>query len=196
MKLLLYSGGINSTVALYKFKDVVDCLFIDYGQRSARMQREMAKYHCEKLGKKLIEIHIPSLGKVFYDGLGMRLNEPIVHRNVILLSIALTYAKERKYDEVIFATASEECLFEKDKPLIISTMKRLAETYGVKLSMPFVNLSKSLLVKMGVKRGIELEKTYSCLLGHKYHCGICSQCQARKIAFKEAGVRDETVYLR
>ncbi|BDC17657.1 7-cyano-7-deazaguanine synthase [Acidianus sp. HS-5] len=195
MKLLLYSGGINSTVALYKFKDV-DCLFIDYGQRSAKMQREFALYHCKKLNKKLVEIKIPSLGKAFYDSLGIRPNEPIVHRNVILLSIALTYAKERKYDEVIFATASEECLFEKDKPLIISTMKKLAEIYGVKLSMPFVNLSKSIIVKMGAKQGIDLGKTYSCFLGHKYHCGVCSECQARKIAFKEAGVKDETVYLR
>ncbi len=195
MKLLLYSGGINSTVALYKFKDA-DCLFINYGQRSARMQKEMALYHCKRMNKRFIEINIPSLGRSFYDGLGVRPNEPIVHRNVILLSIGLTYAKERKYDEVIFATASEECLFEKDKPLIISTMKRLAEIYGVKLSMPFVNLSKSILIKVAVKMGIDLNKTYSCLLGHKYHCGVCSQCQARKIAFKEAGVKDDTVYLR
>ncbi|AWR97871.1 7-cyano-7-deazaguanine synthase [Acidianus sulfidivorans JP7] len=194
--LLLLSGGLDSTSALYYLKNEISaCLFIDYGQKSARMERKFAKLNCDLLGKKLIEIKIPSLGKSFYEGEYLRPHEPIVHRNAILLSIALTYAKEKNYDEVIFTTVNEECKYETNKPAILNAMKELANAYNVKLRMPFLNLSKSIVLQIGIRNGLKPEYTYSCLLGHAKHCGKCSQCELRKLAFKALKINDPTIYM-
>ncbi|ARM76654.1 7-cyano-7-deazaguanine synthase [Acidianus manzaensis] len=194
--LLLLSGGLDSTSALYYLKnEISDCLFLDYGQKSAKMERKFAKLNCDILGKKLIDIRIPNLGKSFYEGETLRPHEPIVHRNVILLSIGLTFAKEKGYKELIFATINEDCKYETNKPLILKVMRDLANVYDIKLRMPFINLSKSIVLQIGIKNGLKPEYTYSCLLGHPKHCGKCSQCELRKMAFKNLNINDPTIYI-
>lgn len=194
--LLLTSGGLDSTSALYYLKNQnLDCLFVDYGQKSARMQRKYAKLNCDFLKKRLIEIDIPKLGEAFYEGKTLRPHEPIVHRNVILLSIALTYAREKDYDEVILGTISEDCRYETNKPWILKLMNSLAEAYGIRLVLPFINLTKDLVLKIGIEHGLEPIYTYSCLLGHPKHCGKCSQCEMRKTAFRLLKMEDPTQYI-
>ena len=120
---------------------------------------------------------------------------PIKHRNIILVSIALVYAKEKGYEEVILANVNEDCVYEQNKPKITSKLVELARELNVKLTMPFIGLSKSLVLKMGIKEGLNPEDTYSCMLGHKKHCGLCSQCELRKKAFLEANLKDPTSYM-
>ena len=58
-------------------------------------------------------------------------------------------------------------------------------------------LSKSDLLKTGIKNlGDSIFKTWSCYSNKKYHCGICESCNNRKIAFKEAKIKDKTKYLK
>ncbi|NON61177.1 7-cyano-7-deazaguanine synthase [Acidianus sp. RZ1] len=194
--LLLMSGGLDSTAAAFSIKERdYDCLFLDYGQRSAKMQRRYVKENCGKLGKRVIELDIKKLGDFFAEGYWMRPHEPIVHRNVILLAIAITYAKEKGYDKVILATVNEECDYETNKPNIIRELKRLGEVMGIEVNTPYINLGKSLLLKIGISHGMDPAKTYSCLLGHEKHCGKCSQCLHRKLAFKALGLIDPTQYI-
>ncbi|EWG07162.1 MAG: hypothetical protein ASUL_06573 [Candidatus Aramenus sulfurataquae] len=193
--LLLISGGLDSSAAAYYFKDkLMDCLYVNYGQRSNAMQLKSAKEICSELGKKLIYVNIKDMGKHFYDADWLRPHEPIRHRNVILLSFALVFAKERGYDEVIFPTVSDECVYETNKPKILEEMRRLGEILGVKLNMPFLHMSKPMVLKLGVMSGLDPSKTYSCILGKKYHCGKCSQCEMRKMAFREVKIADPTKY--
>jgi len=194
--LLLISGGLDSSSAAYYYKDKdYDCLYVNYGQKSASMQYKYAKLNCENLNKKLIYVNIRELGKAFYSDNWLRPHEPISHRNIILLSIALTFAKEKGYDEVIFSTVSDECIYETNKPEILKEFKNLGETLGIHVIMPFLNLSKAMVLKIGVSKGLDPVNTYSCLLGGKYHCGKCRQCELRKMAFKEAKLEDPTRYL-
>lgn len=79
------------------------------------------------------------------------------------MPIALVYAKEKGYDEVIFSLVYEDCKYESNKPKIIEELERLAELLGVKLTILFLNLSKSLVSKMGIDPSL----TYSCVLDHK-----------------------------
>lgn len=195
--LLLLSGGLDSSAAVYIFKKSrkLDCLFIDYNQKAAKMELRSARTICDKNDLRLINLKIKELGKLFVEGEHMIPHVPIKHRNIILVSIALVYAKEKGYEEVILANVNEDCVYEQNKPKITSKLIELARELNVKLTMPFIGLSKSLVLKMGIKEGLNPEDTYSCMLGHKKHCGLCSQCELRKKAFLEANLKDPTSYM-
>lgn len=196
--LLLMSGGLDSSSVAYyyakKGKDF-DCAFFNYGQRSAKMQYFASKKICEKIGKKLIVFEIKDVSKPFIDNGWLRPHEPIVHRNLVMIPVALAFAKEKGYEEVVLGTVKEDCEYEKERYYVIQKLKELGEVLGVKLSTPFAGFPKWLLLKIGVNSGLDPSLTYSCLLGHKYHCGQCSQCKKRIEAFKNAKIHDPTTYM-
>ena len=67
----------------------------------------------------------------------------------------------------------------------------------VEIALPQAELSKAEVIRLGVRLGVPLELTYSCMRGGERHCGTCIQCRARRQAFADAGVPEaETVYER
>ncbi|BFH72399.1 7-cyano-7-deazaguanine synthase [Sulfurisphaera javensis] len=198
--LLLMSGGLDSSSAAYYYTKKgldFDCLFVDYGQKSARMQLKSSSIICGKLNKKLLVANIKKLRNLFISSEDwLKPHEPIVHRNVIIIPIAIAFAKEKGYQEIIIASVKEDCEYEQNRYEIMNELKRLGEILGVKVSTPFAGMPKSFLLKIGVSSGLDPSLTYSCLLGHKYHCGQCSQCTKRKEAFKAANLPDPTKYLK
>ncbi len=195
--LLLLSGGMDSSSAAFMLRkrNEVGAMFFNYGQKSFKQQRKAVKKVTEMLEMDLIEVDVRGLGDVFSRGEWMRPHEPIKHRNVILLSTALTYASEKGYDEVVLATVNEDCEYEPNKQYILREFKSLGEVMNVKVSTPFVKLSKSMVLRIGVNNGLDPSVTYSCMLGHEKHCGKCSQCEHRKLAFMGAGIKDPTEYM-
>mgnify|MGYP001772623993 CR=1 FL=1 len=196
--LLLFSGGLDSSSAAYYFTKKglsFDCLFVNYGQKSARMQLRSCKIICEKLGKKLLIANIRKLRELFTSDEWLKPHEPIVHRNLVIVPLAITFAKEKGYNEVIIASVKEDCEYEGNRQDIVRGLKSLGEILNIKVSTPFAGLPKSFLLKIGVSSGLDPSLTYSCLLGHTYHCGQCSQCVKRREAFKDAKIEDRTKYL-
>ena len=55
---------------------------------------------------------------------------------------------------------------------------------------------KEIFIKWATSEKIPLEKTRSCIMWNKFHCGNCISCWAREAAFKKAGIDDKTVYLK
>ena len=63
-----------------------------------------------------------------------------------------------------------------------------------------------MVVKLGAELGVPWEYTYSCYAGYGFtksggrklpvHCGTCSNCKRRKLAFAQAGVTDPSVYAK
>ena len=199
VSLVLYSGGLDSTALVHylasKGEDF-DCLFVDYGQRSARQQLSYARENCERLGRRLIEARLSDIRRVFTEGMSVSPHEPVKHRNVILLTLALVLAAERGYKRVYWGTVKEDCVYEPNRERILEKLGELADLLSVEIIAPFRGMPKSFVLRLGVKHGMDPLKTYSCLLGHKAHCGVCSQCEARKRAFAEAGIQDPTEYMR
>ncbi|QKQ99235.1 7-cyano-7-deazaguanine synthase [Metallosphaera tengchongensis] len=194
--LFLVSGGLDSTSGMYRFKHVeYDCLHVNYGQRAYMEQSKFVKLHCRRLGKRLIEVDLKEMGKMFRRNEVFQLHEPIRHRNAVLLPLAIVYASEKGYSSVYVFTVSEECKYESNKPQVLNLMRRLADTLNTRLVFPFLGFSKALVLKVGISHGMNPFETYSCILGHKTHCGKCSQCEARKLAFQEARIPDKTRYL-
>ena len=65
----------------------------------------------------------------------------------------------------------------------------------IDIETPFAAMRKSEVIRRGCELGVPLELTMSCMNPKDgAHCGRCSKCRERKDAFREAGVRDPTVY--
>lgn len=64
---------------------------------------------------------------------------------------------------------------------------------GLEKEIGFFFWKKDLL-DFAIKTGLPVEKTWSCEKNRRYHCGRCSSCRSRAYVFKQAGVKDKTVY--
>lgn len=63
----------------------------------------------------------------------------------------------------------------------------------VRLTRPFGSMNKRQV--MVLSRGLPLELTMSCLSPvESLHCGQCNKCAERQAAFREADMKDRTVY--
>jgi len=65
----------------------------------------------------------------------------------------------------------------------------------VKLLRPFGEMNKRQVMELG--RGLPLELTFSCIspVGEQ-HCGQCNKCAERRMAIRQLGIVDRTVYGR
>jgi len=64
------------------------------------------------------------------------------------------------------------------------------------VSMPFLNMSKAQIVDLYYQLGYEkwIPLTRSCAKNIPTHCGTCTNCKERKLAFETAGKLDPTTY--
>ncbi len=135
-------------------------------------------------------------------------------RNAILLLVGLSHAESfyisrgERYDVYIGIRRETPVAMKDNTPEFLEEMNRMAEQAthhgGYRLLAPLITYDKDKLVELGEKLGVPWEYTYSCYAGKGFrkaggrrlplHCGVCSNCKRRKLAFKDAGVRDPSVY--
>lgn len=60
----------------------------------------------------------------------------------------------------------------------------------LRVEAPFVNMTKSEVVKLGLERNVPYELTWSCYEGKEKPCGVCGTCIDRAEAFRQNGVED------
>ncbi len=118
-------------------------------------------------------------------------------RNVVLLTKAAVYMARAKLSRVFvgllagnpFPDASREFLDAMARALSLGLAAPIA------IEVPFAQLHKADVIKLGHSLGVPLELTLSCMQpASGLHCGRCSKCRERRDAFREAGVEDRTTY--
>ncbi len=62
------------------------------------------------------------------------------------------------------------------------------------INAPLQYLTKSEIIKMGMKLGVPYELTWSCYNGGKQACGRCDSCQLRLKGFADSGFQDPIPY--
>jgi 7-cyano-7-deazaguanine synthase len=73
------------------------------------------------------------------------------------------------------------------------TALRVGAAVEIEIVRPLENLSKAAVMRLG--REYPLGETFSCIAPvDKLHCGHCNKCAERKQAFRDAKMRDPTVY--
>ncbi|MCC5834271.1 MAG: 7-cyano-7-deazaguanine synthase QueC [Opitutales bacterium] len=212
---LVYSGGLDSTVLLYDLlaKGVeTHALSIHYGQRHRR-ELDAAATICKELKVEHQVLELPQLQALFGDSSLTNTAIPVPsghyaaenmkstvvpNRNMILLSLATSWAIALKADSVSYAAHSgDHTIYPDCRPEFAETMNQaigLADWHALRLDRQFVDTSKADIVKLGIELGVPFDKTWSCYQGGELHCGRCGTCLERREAFYLNGIKDPTVY--
>ncbi|MEM8867825.1 MAG: 7-cyano-7-deazaguanine synthase QueC [Verrucomicrobiota bacterium] len=212
---LIYSGGLDSTVLLYHLQASghdVHALSVDYGQRH-RCELTRAESICHVLG---VPFQIADLSGIQSLLAGSSLTSPeievaeghyteenmkttvVPNRNMILLSLATGHAISIGAQSVAYAAHSgDHAIYPDCRNEFADAMAaaiKIADWNPVELARPFVNLTKADIVRCGAELDVPFEATWSCYKGGDLHCGRCGTCIERREAFDLAGVPDPTPY--
>ena len=212
-KLIIFSGGLDSTTMLYDYKDEIAlAVTFNYGSNHAKKEIECAKYHCKKLGIEHIIIPLDFMKKYFKSSLlegsdaipeghyaAENMKSTVVpFRNGIMLSIAAGLAESENLEYIMIANhAGDHTIYPDCRATFIDSMSE-AIAYGtynnIKIFAPYTNITKSDIVLRGTNLGIDYTKTWSCYKGGEHHCGKCGTCIERKEAFSDNNIEDKTIY--
>lgn len=212
--IIILSGGMDSVTLLHEYCDrIAVAITFDYGSNHAHQEIKCAKANCKKLGIEHIIIPLSFIRKHFSSSLlngaaavpeGHYADENmkstvVPFRNGIMLSIACGLAENRGLNYVMIANhAGDHSIYPDCRADFISAMSD-ALFYGtynkVRILAPYTNISKTDICRRGADLGVDYSKTYSCYKGGDIHCGKCGTCVERKEAFRDAGVKDPTIYL-
>ncbi len=210
--LLILSGGMDSTVALYEYMDEIGlAVTFNYGSKHNDEEIKRAILSCAKLGINHRVVNLEKAFRYFESDLlktggdipeGHYADENMKHtvvpfRNGIMLSIATGLAESHGLSKVMLAShAGDHTVYPDCRPEFNKAMGEAMEagtSNQVKLSAPFKYRTKEELAYIGEECDIEWADTYSCYKGGKVHCGRCSTCVERIWALRH--VKDNTQYL-
>lgn len=214
-KVIIYSGGLDSTVLLYDQKNQghdIRALGINYGQRHKKeLLSAMAITH--ELGIPFEVADLQSLREILpgssqtdegievpeghYEEENMRATV-VPNRNMIMLAVAAGHAISHGCQSVVYgAHSGDHAVYPDCRPEFIRGLAvalKLCHYEPIHLEGPFQRLTKSEIVKLGLELKVPFEKTWSCYKGGEYHCGRCGTCVERREAFHLAGIGDPTIY--
>jgi 7-cyano-7-deazaguanine synthase len=118
-------------------------------------------------------------------------------RNIILLSKTAIYCAQHGIPRIAIGPLAGNPFPDATADFFASMARAvsLGLAQEITIDAPFAMMEKSDVIRLGVKLGVPLEMTLSCMnpSGGR-HCGQCSKCRERRDAFHEAGVTDPTLY--
>jgi 7-cyano-7-deazaguanine synthase len=118
-------------------------------------------------------------------------------RNIVLISKAAVLCARLKVTRLVLAPLAGNPFPDATSEFFtaMGTAMSLGLAHQLEIAAPFSNLHKEDVIQLGVKLGVPLEHTLSCMRpdGDR-HCGLCSKCRERQDAFRAAGVLDRTDY--
>lgn len=221
--IVLLSGGLDSTtclaIASSKF-DEVHTISFDYGQKH-RFELEFAEYNSKKFNAKVHKI--AKLDPTFFQNSSLTNKDIKVKkdslaensipdsyvpaRNTVFLSYALAYAESIHCSSIFIGVNSVDYSGYPDcRPEFIASYENMANLaikdavegkLRIKIEIPLIDIAKSEIIKIGKSLGVDYSKTLSCYdpIDGKA-CGHCDSCLLRKNGFEQAGIKDETQYIK
>jgi 7-cyano-7-deazaguanine synthase len=200
---ILFSGGMDSTVLLHEFKDKIKlAISFYYGSKHNHREQEYALKTCLKLGipHKVITMDFSAFGissnllksggdipHGHYEDESMK-QTVVPFRNGIMLSIASGIAESIDAKTILIANhAGDHAIYPDCREDFIHYMSKAISkgTYnGIEILAPFKSISKRSIALEGKSLGIDFNGTYSCYEGDEIHCGECGTCVERKEALE------------
>ncbi|MDQ1278843.1 MAG: 7-cyano-7-deazaguanine synthase [Thermoproteota archaeon] len=209
--IVLLSGGIDSTTALYwamKQEFTILSITCKYPSRPAK-ELEAVRNIKQCAGVNCIEVELPFLrtaAEIMKENPSLLGNAKIPEgfipaRNTIFYSVATYFAEiynasfivagHIETDSIGFPDATPR-FFQLMEQLINETkLKRDNDSLnGIQLVMPFLHRTKQDVLKIGSTLGVPYELTWSCYYDGNEPCQRCVQCSERTDAFAKAGLKD------
>lgn len=192
---LLASGGMDSTVLAYdlaqKGENII-LLFLEYGQHCATKELETLRRVLPPQYEN--NVRIINIGDIYKESRSRMIREAnlwtdnviaddlyLPYRNLLFLSIASAYAQSIGANNVYSAFINSNHAKEIDCSMEFFTkLEALLESYGsVKINMPYRELSKADVAKLGIRIDAPIALTYSCQAHSENPCGACPNCVDR-----------------
>lgn len=195
---LLASGGMDSSVLAYDLEkkglDLI-VLFLDYGQHCVDKEFETLKRVVPiKYAENIRRIDISSIYKDSNSRMIREANlwqDKVVaddlylpYRNILFLSIASAYAQNLGIKDIFCAFINSNHAKEIDCSMdFFNKVENLLEEYGsIRVHMPYRELSKTDVAKLGLELQAPIAYTYSCQVSSTTPCGACPNCVDRLTA--------------
>jgi 7-cyano-7-deazaguanine synthase len=214
---VLFSGGIDSTTALYwaldHYGQVIPLTF-DYGQRhkiEIQLSRRLTK--SLKLPHQILKIDLAQIGGSVLTDQTLRLPKyehldqlapgpPATYvpfRNGIFLALAAAWAEVRGIQDIICGfNVIDSPDYPDTRTTFVKAMER-AVNEGTKAACggkrfkiiaPFIAMKKSKIIRLGISLDADYSNAISCYAGEEVPCLKCSSCLLRKKAWTEIGLED------
>jgi 7-cyano-7-deazaguanine synthase len=215
--IVLFSGGIDSTTALYwsLHRDrQPTALTFDYGQKHAveiraaqriaeilEIPLSICRVDLEQIGGSALtdpSVPFPQFEHVSQIQKGIPLTY-VPFRNGIFLSLAAAWAETRNITEIVcgFNVIDSPNYPDTRRPFVEAMAKAINSGTGagmrgkkIRILAPFLNMKKSEIIKEGLALGADYSYSISCYRGSEIPCLKCSSCLLRKKAWEEAGITD------
>ncbi len=214
----LLSGGMDSSTLAYLAKSEgydICALHLNYGQRTESKELACAQKIASLLNAKdFIAVNVGYFSQFGESSLtdskiaveefdASRAHVPntyVPFRNANLLSIATSFAEAKKADAIFIGVQSLDYSGYPDcRPKFIEAFQRVIDlgtkdTTTIVLKTPFIRMTKTDILRTGMKLGVPYEHTWSCYQNEEKACGTCGSCHFRKEAFAAVGNQDPIPY--
>jgi 7-cyano-7-deazaguanine synthase len=214
----LLSGGMDSSTLAYLAKSEgygILALHLNYGQRTEGKERRCAQTIAKFLeAEEFIEVDVGYFTKFGassltdkeiavedFDPARAHLpNTYVPFRNANLLSIATSFAESRGADAIFIGVQSLDYSGYPDcRPQFIQAFQSVIDlgtrdTTRIALKTPFIQMTKTDILRLGFTLGVPYEHTWSCYRNGDVACGTCGSCHFRKEAFAALGKNDPIPY--
>jgi 7-cyano-7-deazaguanine synthase len=218
--LILFSGGIDSTTALYWARNIFSTchsLIVDYGQKH-RLEVEMAQkiagnlrspYHVINLPLKGIaksalmdqETEIPKSLQKAKNQQGIP-HTYVPFRNGIFLAFAAAYGEPRGITHLVTGFNLIDSPDYPDTTKIFTRKMEEAINHGtsavvtgkkIKIHTPLIGKSKKEIIQMGLQLKADYSYSITCYNGMEKPCMACPSCEIRDQAFKQLNMEDPLI---
>jgi 7-cyano-7-deazaguanine synthase len=215
--LILFSGGIDSTTALYwarrRFAPVT-VLTVAYGQRHG-LETDMAEKTARHLDVPFVRLELPLASflesalldenRAIPDSRAAAKKEKDVpdtyvpFRNGIFLAVAAAWAETRGVRHLVTGFNAVDTPDYPDTTARFTRRMQAALNAGTSAALdgrkfrihaPLLALSKTDIIRLGLKLKADYSRSISCYRGAETPCGRCPSCDIRGRAFAELGVED------
>ena len=214
----LLSGGMDSSTLAYLAKSEgydICALHLNYGQRTQTKELACAKKIASLLGAvEFVEVDVgyfTRFGASSLTDTGIAVDEfdagrahipntYVPFRNANLLSIATSFAEAKGAEAIFIGVQSLDYSGYPDcRPQFIEAFQKVIdlgtkETTYITLKTPFIHMTKTDILRAGMKLGVPYEHTWSCYRNEKNACGTCGSCHFRQEAFAAIGMKDPIEY--
>lgn len=205
--LILATGGINSTVAIARLTSEfkVHVLHVDHGQAAAAKQRESVKRIAESMA---CEFHTVDLG-TGKDGFDWPQDARRTPGTMLaILAHAQHLAFKYNIPQLVLGTSQLSNEQETESPqghgdpdmrhvflhaTTIAMELNLPAKRKLEVELPFIDVTRPDIVKLGQRIGAPFHMTWSCDEPTVDPCGECRGCLSRAAAFEQVGVTDPLV---
>jgi len=217
---VLFSGGLDSTTALAWAVDRYDdvrALTFDYGQRH-RVEIGLARKAARRLGvpHSVLKVDLRQIGGSALTDPAIPLPRPakpsarrsgppatyVPFRNGIFLALAAAWAEARGLRDLVCGFHVDDSPDYPDTTAGFVKAMEKAVRAGTRAAFgglppsivaPLLGLSKTGIIRLGLRLGADYSYSVSCYAGAERPCGACSSCRFRARAWKAVGREDPLI---